>query len=290
MRTDHLPMLGVGLGFRQELKEQILDAIDQIDFLELLTDQYIEMPPHKEKEARQLAELVPIVLHGVDLSVGTDMPLDERYVRQLLQVVDWVKPRWVSDHLSFTRVPGLNVGQLTPLAFTSESVQAVARNIRDMASRLTCPFAVENISYYFRVPPYELTEAEFLTQVLTEADCPLLLDLTNVQNNAVNNGYDPFEFLDQIPLDRVLQVHLAGGFWHKGILLDTHSHPVPDSVFDLLRYALPRMPSLRAVMIERDQSFPPLDELLAELEHVRSVLAPLWPPVQVGSAREDANG
>jgi uncharacterized protein (UPF0276 family) len=290
MHTRHLPFLGVGLGFRQELKEQILDAADQIDFLELLTDQYIEMPPHKEQEARELAERFPIVLHGVDLSVGTDLPLDEGYVRQLLQVVDWVGPRWVSDHLSFTRVPGMNIGQLTPLSFTRASVRSVARNIRDMADRLDCPFAVENISYYFRVPPYELTEADFLTEVLTEADCALLLDLTNVQNNAVNNGYDPFEFLDRIPLDRVLQIHLAGGFWHKGILLDTHSHPVPDSVFDLLRYAAPRMPSLRAVMIERDQTFPPLEELLGELQHVRSVLAELSVPAQVGAAGDGAHG
>jgi uncharacterized protein len=290
MRTQHLPLLGVGLGFRQELKDQILNAVDQIDFLELLTDQYIGMPPHKEEEARQLAELFPIVLHGVDLSVGTDMPLDESYVRQLLQVVDWVQPKWVSDHLSFTRVPGLNIGQLTPLAFTRRSVETVARNIRNMANRLDCPFAVENISYYFRVPPYELTEAEFLTQVLTEANCALLLDLTNVQNNAVNNGYDPLEFLNQIPLDRVLQIHLAGGFWHKGILLDTHSHAVPDSVFDLLRYALPRMPSLRAVMIERDQSFPPLEELLAELQHVRSILAQAWKPGDVATTGVAVDG
>jgi uncharacterized protein (UPF0276 family) len=107
----------------------------------------------------------------------------------------------------------------------------------------------------------------------------MLLDLANVQNNAINNRYDPFAFVDQMPLDRVVQVHLAGGYYHKGILLDTHSHPVPADVLELLAYAAPRMPNLKGVLIERDQEFPPIEALLDELDRVRDVLASTWAPL-----------
>ncbi|MCC9311961.1 DUF692 domain-containing protein [Kitasatospora sp. RB6PN24] len=271
-------VLGVGLGYRQELREAILDAADSIDFLELITDQYIDMPPHKAVEARELADRFPILLHGVDLSLGTDQPPDTEYVKKIQRLAERIEPEWVSDHLCFTQVPGLNLGQLTPLAFTPETAEIAARNIRLVAQELEQPFAVENISYYFRVPWSTMSEAEFITEVVTRADCHLLLDLTNVLNNATNLGFDAADFLDRIPLERVLQVHLAGGYWQDGVLLDTHSHPVPAQVLKLLLDFVPRMPALKAVMVERDQNFPPPAELLAELDGIRQALAPAWPP------------
>ncbi|MFH9355123.1 DUF692 domain-containing protein [Kitasatospora sp. NPDC017646] len=271
-------VLGVGLGYRQELREAILDAADSIDFLELITDQYIDMPPHKAVEARELADRFPVLLHGVDLSLGTDQPPDTEYVKKIQRLVERIDPEWVSDHLCFTQVPGLNLGQLTPLAFTPETAEIAARNIRLVAQELDRPFAVENISYYFRVPWSTMSEAEFIAEVVTRADCYLLLDLTNVLNNATNLGFDAADFLDRIPLERVLQIHLAGGYWQDGVLLDTHSHPVPAQILELLLDFVPRMPALKAVMIERDQNFPPPAELLAELDGVRQALAPAWPP------------
>lgn len=272
--------LGVGLGYRHEIKADILRARSEVDFLELVTDQYIDMPAHKEAEARELAAQFPVVLHGVDLSVGTAAPPDQRYVEALRQVASWVEPEWVSDHLCFTKVPSLNIGQLTPLAFTAESARIAAQNIRTVTEQLDRPFAVENISYYFQVPPSTMSEAQFITEVVERADCYLLLDLTNLANNAVNNNYDPLLFLDQIPLERVLQIHLAGGYWHSGVLLDTHSHPVPVDVLELLRVVAPRVPALSGVMIERDQNFPPIAELLGELSTIREILAPSWPAPQ----------
>lgn len=270
-------MLGIGLGYRQELGAFIRQSRERIDFLELLTDQYMEMPPWKEREARELAAEFPIVLHSVDLSIGTDQPPDMDYVAKIRQVAEWTQPEWISDHLCFTRVPGINLGQLTPLAFTEEAAEVAARNIRLVADEFEQPFAVENISYYFETPEAAMTEGEFIARVLEEADCYMLLDLTNLVNNATNNSYEAEQFLNQVPLERVLQIHLAGGYWQDGILLDTHSHPVPADVLDLLAATTPRMPALRAVMIERDQNFPSGDELLAELDQVRAALAGSWP-------------
>jgi uncharacterized protein (UPF0276 family) len=282
---DACPFLGVGLGFRQDLKEAMLANSARIDFMELLTDQYMDKPPFKEAEAKLLAERFPLVLHGVDLSIGTDAPVDREYIDKMRRVASWSRARWVSDHLCFTRVPGINIGNLTPLAFTDEAAAVAIRNVREAMTAFEVPFLLENISYYFRVPPSRLTEAEFINRVIRESGCYMLLDLANVQNNAINNHYDPFAFVDQMPLERVVQVHLAGGYYHRGILLDTHSHPVPADVLELLAHAAPRLPNLKGVLIERDQEFPPIGELLDELDRVRGVIASTWAPLYGARSR-----
>lgn len=268
-----IPFLGVGISFRQELSEVVDDPLTPVNFLELLTDHYIDMPPHKEQEARQLAARFPVVLHGVELSIGTACSVDERYLEKVQKVADWVGAKWISDHLCFTRVPTLNIGQLTPLSFNESVVDIVVQNIIKVTQTLKYPFLVENISYYFRVPPSTLMEAEFITRIVRGADCGMLLDLTNLQNNAINNNYDPYEFLDQMPLERVIQIHLAGGYYHRGILLDTHSHAVPQDVFDLLKYVLPKTKNLKGIIIERDQNFPSSQEISQELGQVQELLA-----------------
>ena len=270
---DKVPFLGVGLSFRRELKDEILSSSDRIDFLELIADQYIDKPLIREQEAGELSEQFPLILHGVDFSIGTASEVDQVYLEKFHRAASFAKPKWVSDHLCFTGVPGNSLGQLTPLPYTEETVEIVARNIRTIANTFNCPFLIENISYYFLVPPSVLTEAEFITHVVNEAGCWLLLDLANVRNNAVNNNYDPYKFLDEIPLDRVVQIHLAGGYYKRGLLLDSHSDPIHPEVFDMLRYATPKMTELRGINIERDQNFPPLSELLAELDQVREILA-----------------
>jgi uncharacterized protein len=282
---DKVPFLGAGLGFRRIFKEEMLSAADRVDFLELITDQYIDRPLIKEREAAELSEKFPVVLHGVDLSIGTDCRIDEDYLAKFHHVARLTKPKWVSDHLCFTRVPGHSLGQLTPLPFTEHIVDLVVEHIKQISDTFDCPFLVENISYYFRVPPSTLSEAEFITRVVGESGCGLLLDLANVRNNAINNDYDAYRFLDEIPLDRVVQIHLAGSSYNGGLLIDTHSHPVPPEVFDLLRYAAPRMRNLKGVIIERDQNFPPFEELLGELDAVREILASHWAPHHAAAAR-----
>lgn len=275
---EDCPLKGAGLSFRQELKEGILAAPHRVDLLELISDQYIDKSPLKEKEAESLARDFPIVLHGVELSIGTDCQINDEYLKKLHRLADAVNPLWVSDHLCFTGVPGSNLAQLTPIAFTERMVKTVSRKIKQVAATFDCPFLLENISYYFLVPPSEMSEAEFITNVVHESDCWLLLDLANLLNNATNHQYDPFEFLDRIPLERVVQIHLAGGSYKKNLLLDTHSHPIHAEEFDMLRYAAPRMPMLRGVIIERDQNFPPIEELFAEVDSIRDCLANHWMP------------
>lgn len=275
---NEVPFLGVGLGFRHELKQDLLSHTERIDFLELMTEHYIDMPPHKRAEAQELPKRIPLVLHGVELSIGTFGQVDQAHLRKMRQVADWSRSHWVSDHLCFTRIPELAIGNLTPVPFSEANCANIIANARYAASCFDCPFLLENISYYFLPQPAQMSEAEFITRILEGANCYMLLDLTNVQNNAINMKYDPYAFLDALPLERVVQIHLAGGFYLGSVLLDTHSHEVPNEVFDMLKYVAPRMPNLRGVLIERDQNFPPFDELLAELDQVRDVLRDHWVP------------
>ena len=277
-RSADLPFLGVGLGYRGEFKSDLLANQDRVDFLELMLEHFIDMPPERARDAELLSERFNIAVHGLDLSIGTIEPLRLDYLSRMRDLVIATGAYWASDHLCLTGVAGRAIGNLTPLPLNREIACFIAAKCREAIRWLPVPFLLENISVLFRPGPVEMTEQEFITQVLEESDTFLLLDLTNVFNNAVNEKFDPREYLDSLPLDRVVQIHLAGGLASKGVLLDTHNAPVPAEVFELLRYAAPSMPNLRAVMIERDQDFPPFEDLLSELDTTKQILRSTWAP------------
>jgi uncharacterized protein len=272
MMVDDIPFLGVGLGYRRQIKSDILAAPERVDLLELIADQFMDRPRSFEQEAKKIIAKFPVILHGVGLSLGTDCNLSMSYLERLSQVVELFNPYWVSDHICFTGVPGSDLGQLTPISFNDTNVDIIVNHIKQVAGMFDRPFLVENISYLFNVPPATMTEAGFITRIIMESDAWLLLDLANLENNAVNHNYDPFEYLDQIPLDRVIQLHLAGSSFKDGLLIDSHSHPVRPKVIELLKYALPRMPMLKGIIIERDQNFPRIEQLFAELDMIREVV------------------
>ncbi len=285
----HLPFLGAGLSFRKELKADILANSECFDLLELIADQYIDKPSFRTAEASELAKQFPLILHGVDLSIGTDCPLDTDYLKKMCDVADLIDAKWVSDHLSFTRIPGNRLGQLTPLPFTDGMIKTVVAHVKEIKNLVGRPFLLENISYYFVVPESSMSEATFLSRVVTESDCFLLLDLTNLLNNSMNNAYDPIDFLEQIPLDRVVQIHLAGSTQVRKMWIDSHSRPVPEGVFHLLEYAVPKMPLLRGIIIERDQDFPSIDEITSDLSRVRQILKRNWIPTYLPQSDNQAS-
>jgi uncharacterized protein (UPF0276 family) len=272
------PFLGVGLGYRGELKQDLLANHSRLDFLELMLEHFMDMPPERMSDARLLSERFSIVVHGLELSIGTVEPLRLEYLTRMRDLAVATRAHLASDHLCLTGVPGRAIGNLTPLPLDRKMAGFIAAKCREVVNFLPVPFLLENISVLFRPGAPEMTEQDFITHVLEESGAFLLLDLTNVFNNAVNGPFDAREYLDSMPLDRVVQIHLAGGLTSEGVLLDTHNAPVPPEVFDLLRYAAPRMPLLRAVMIERDQDFPPFESLLHELDTTKQVLRTAWAP------------
>lgn len=267
-----LPFLGVGLGYRPELESQIWAHRDGIEWLEVISEHYLGRPREHVDHALRLREAFPLIPHGVELSIGTEGDLDLLYMEHLAELVAAIGAPWFSDHLCFTRADGIALGQLTPLPRTRAVAADVARKARWVQDSVGVPFLLENITYYFDLGG-ELSEADFLSQVLQHSGCGLLLDLTNVHVNAVNHGFDPFEFLDSIPCERVVQVHLAGGEPSERALLDSHGASVPAEVLELLRHLVARATNLKGVLVERDQNHPDdFGELLADLDAARAIV------------------
>jgi uncharacterized protein len=268
-----MPHLGVGLGYRVPLHDEILASADRIDFLEFISDQFLYAPPERVDRLAAVGELFPLIPHGVGMSIGTANALSPDYLRRLAALADRVDAPWFSDHLSFTKVPETDVEQLTPLWFTREALATVRRNLRQLAGVIgNRQFLLENITYYFQLPGNEMTEAEFLTRVLEDTDTGLLLDVNNVWVNSVNLGFDPYEFLDSIPLERTVQIHLAGGRYVKDMLVDTHSTPVHETVWEMLGYVLDRAP-VKAILLEWDQDWPEFSVLLDHLDRARALMS-----------------
>jgi uncharacterized protein (UPF0276 family) len=261
----NVPVIGVGIGWRREIAGEIMTHRKHIDWCEVIAERYINVPTDGLAQITNLARMLPIVPHGVDLSIGTDRPLEDDYLASLAALVERLAAPWFSDHLCFTRVPGYHLGQLTPLVFSEEAIDIVVRKAKQVKERIKKPFLLENITYQFKIPGGALSESEFIARVLERADTGLLLDVCNLYINSMNHRYDPYEFLQSIPLDRVIQIHIAGGTRYHNQWIDSHSQPVPSEVFQLLDYVLAHAP-VKGVLLERDANFPAsFAELAAEL-------------------------
>ncbi|MFT3775188.1 MAG: DUF692 domain-containing protein [Minicystis sp.] len=270
-----LPYLGVGLGYRRELDASIRANRSSIDCLEIVSEHYFDATPDRIERLASLAEEFPLIPHGIEMSIGTVGEVDSSYLDALTKVVSTTRGAWVSDHLSFTRAGGIALGQLTPLVRTRALAVEIAAKAQAVQDQMGIPFLLENVSYYVNFDS-ELTEAEFIAEVMSRCGCGMLLDLTNLFLNSRNHGYDPIGFLDTIPLDRVVQIHLAGGDAKQhqmgDVLLDLHGAAVYAETWKLLDHVAPRAPNLRSVIIERDQNFPDdFGEILADLEHARHI-------------------
>ncbi len=268
--NPNLPTLGVGFGFRAPYLSSLFLHREEVDFLEIVADHYFDPVPEKQRELELLADHFPLIPHGLSLSLGSAEGLDKNYTRQLVSLIHRLKPPWWSEHLAFTRAGGVEIGHLTPLPYTWEAVEAVCKNIREVRSQVEAPLLLENITYTFRLPGAEMTESQFLSEILEHTDCGLLLDVTNLYINSVNHGFEVADFLNAIPLERVVQLHFVGGEWEQGQLIDTHSQPTPDAVWEVMRDVLRRAP-VKGVILERDENLPPFPDILAELTRARQL-------------------
>jgi uncharacterized protein (UPF0276 family) len=257
---------------RKEHFLEILDRRPPVDWFEALTENYLVPGGKPRHYLGQVRELYPLVLHGVSLNLGGSSPLDPAYLSQLKDLVRWIRPAWISDHLCWTGLDGFNTHDLLPLPYTEETVRHVATRVTQVQDLLGERILVENVSSYLTWRSSRLTEWEFVAAVAETADCLILLDLNNIQVNAVNHGFDPLAYLDGIPMERVQQIHLAGHRDYGDHLIDSHDTPVAAPVWELLAAALRRCGPV-ATMIERDDHIPPLEELLLELDQARAIAA-----------------
>lgn len=265
-----LPSLGFGLGYRPELREGILAYREQIDFLEVLADNYLARPGAHE-EIEELCTWFPIIPHGVNLSIGSVLPVDRIYLQGIKRICEITHAPYYSEHLCMTRVPGRDIGHLSPLWHTEESLHQVIHNVATVQDILGLPLVLENVTYFLEIPHGTMCQTEFFSRLVEATGCGVLLDVTNVWINAANHHFDPEAFLEQMPLDHLVQVHLAGGYWRGGWLVDSHSERVSDEMFALF-HRLVSQCRVKGVIFEHDQHFPPMNVLLAQLGRVREIM------------------
>lgn len=268
--TNRLPFLGYGLGLRKEHYKTILEERPKVDWFEVLSENYLVPGGKPLYHLDRVREHYPVVMHGVSLSIGSSGPLNRDYLRDLKALAERIEPRWISDHLCWTGVHGVNAHDLLPLPYTEEALKHVAARIVEVQDILGRRILIENVSSYLTYTQSAMTEWEFLRAVAEQSDCLLLLDINNIYVSARNHQFDPLDYLDGIPVERAQQFHLAGHSYSKNgeIIIDTHDNPVIDEVWELYIQAVRRFGEV-STMIERDDNIPPLDELLLEMGKAR---------------------
>lgn len=263
---------GFGLGLRPVHYPDFMNAPQAVDWLEIISENYMIPGGKPLAMLDAILERYPVAMHGVSLSIGSIDGLDAQYLAELKALANHAQPMWISDHLCWTGVQGRNSHDLLPLPYSEEALRLVVRHVDQVQDTLGRRILLENVSSYLNYRSSEMSEWEFLRQVAEQADCLLLLDVNNIYVSGINHGFDPIEFLDHLPVERVQQIHLAGHSDHGDYIVDTHDHPVADPVWNLYRYTCKRFGDV-ATMIERDDHIPELPELIAELNRAREIAA-----------------
>lgn len=271
-----LPHLGIGLGLRSLHFGYLLEHSPPVDWFEIISENFMDSGGRPRYVLDQIAERYPIVMHGVSLSIGSSDPLNFEYLAKLKALAKSVKAHWVSDHLCWTGVLGLNTHDLLPLPFTEESLKHVVERVRIVQEFLERPLILENPSSYVTFRSSTMQEAEFLSQVAEQANCGILLDVNNVYVSSVNHEFDPVEYLRQIPANRVVQMHLAGHMNCGTHLIDTHDGPVIHPVWQLYRQAS-QLTGGVSTLLEWDAKIPSFPEMHAEALKARDWLKPILP-------------
>ncbi len=270
-----LPFLGFGLGLRTTHYETVLAELpSNIDWFEILSENYLVAGGKPLYYLDAIREHYPMIMHGVSMSIGSSDPLNWDYLKQLKKLADRVQPAWFSDHLCWTGLDGKNIHDLLPLPYTEEAIEHVAGRVRQVQDFMERPMLIENVSSYLTYKDSAMSEWEFIAGIAERANCYILLDINNIYVSAFNHEFDPYEYLNYIPVERVGQFHLAGHTNYGDYIIDSHDHPVIDPVWQLYADAVRRFGPV-SIMIERDDHIPPLNELLPELDQARSIAQPI---------------
>jgi uncharacterized protein len=265
-----IPRLGYGLGLRPVYYDEILSTHPPVDWFEIISENYMAPGGRPLAMLDRVRADYPIVMHGVSMSLASTDPLNFDYLKDLKALAERVEPAWISDHLAWTGVHGLNLHDLLPIPHNLEALQHVVERILRVQDFLKRQLVVENASTYVAFIGAEMTEWDFVAEMAERADCLLLLDVNNVFVASVNHGFDARAYIDAVPAARVAQFHMAGHTDRGTHRIDTHDQPVCEEVWALYERARRHCGDV-AAMIERDDNFPPFAELLAELQRMRDI-------------------
>jgi uncharacterized protein len=259
-----LPNLGLGLGLRSQHFNHILDKKPNVDWFEVISENFMDSFGRPRQVLKQIAEKYPVVMHGVSLSIGSTDPLNFEYLKSLKKLAAEVKPAWISDHLCWTGILGTNTHDLLPLPLNEESLKHVCSRIVQVQDYLERPIVIENPSTYASFKQSTISEWEFLKAMANETNCGLLLDVNNVYVSSFNNDFDPVEYIEGLPHSSIVQMHLAGHQNCGNYIIDTHDREVDYAVWKLFQLAY-KLTGGTAVLLEWDGNIPVFEIYQAEL-------------------------
>jgi uncharacterized protein len=266
----HIPDLGVGVGFRLPHYGHVLEERPAMDWFEVISENFMVAGGRPLASLERLAASYRVVPHGVSLAIGSVEPLDDVYLAKLRALLTRLDPPWVSDHLCWGRAPGVHLHDLLPLPYTDEAVAHLVERVKRVQGTLERPFALENVSSYMTFAASKMTEWDFLAEVADRADCGILLDCNNVYVSAKNHDFDPMAYIDRLPTDRIVQIHLAGHTNKGAYLLDTHSDHVSEEVWKLYERTIARFGAV-STLVEWDEDIPTWDVLSNEAARARAI-------------------
>ena len=266
----------VGIGLRRDIADEIIDSqILTPDFLEFAPENWMGIGGYWNRIRQKAVDRYPVTCHGLSLSLGSAEELDWKFIGELKEFLDENKVQIFSEHLSYTKSRNAHLYDLLPIPFRKDAVDHVVDRIKQVQDFLERPLAIENVSYYTPVAA-EMSEIEFVNEIVERADCKLLLDVNNVYVNAFNHKYDAHAFIDGLPLDRVAYIHMAG---HQQVepdlIIDTHGQPIIDPVYELFEWTIQKMDPV-PVLLERDYNFEELEQIQSEILQLKSIIKKHW--------------
>jgi uncharacterized protein len=285
-RRGH-PNLGLGVGLRSQHFNYLMHHEPAVEWFEIISENFIDNYGYARRVLERVASQRPVVMHGVSLSVGSTDPLDWDYLKELKALASFVRPAWVSDHLCWTGVAGVNTHDLLPMPLNEESLRHVAGRVRQVQDFLERPLVLENPSSYLEFKDSDIAEWDFLSELARETECGLLLDVNNVYVSGYNHGFDPEHYIRSLPHESVVQIHIAGPTDCGRYLVDTHDQPVPARVWELYRLAQELTGGV-STLLEWDANIPDFPELVAELRKSEAALRGENPGAPVRKARAAA--
>jgi uncharacterized protein (UPF0276 family) len=274
------PFLGFGLGLRTEHYQHVLDNKPDVDWFEILSENYMVAGGKPLYNLDTIREDHEMVMHGVSLSIGSTDPLNKDYLRDLKALLERVQPQWLSDHLCWTSVDGTNSHDLLPLPYNEATINHVAERVRQVQDYLGRQILLENLSSYVTYNESEMPEWEFFNEIASRADCLVLLDINNIFVSAHNHHFDPIDYIKGMDGERIMQFHLAGHSYSGDMIIDTHDHDVCNDVWDLYKKALEHYGAV-STMIERDDNIPEFSVLRQELSVAEKIAANTLSPQQL---------
>jgi uncharacterized protein len=254
---------GVGIGLRIPHYQHIFEKNPVVDWFEIISENFMVDGGRPLRVLDQILDRYKVVQHGVSMYFGSAEPLNREHLRRLKTLVKRTKTPWLTDHLCWGSVDGTYSHDLLPMPYTFEAAKRTAQKIREARDFLEVPIAVENVSSYAEFHVSEMTEWEFLTEVAEDADCGILLDVNNIYVSSQNHSFNPFDYVERVPHQRVAQIHIAGHSKYEKYILDTHDHPVIDPVWRLYRRAI-KLVGPTATLLEWDDRIPSFEEVHAE--------------------------